>query len=129
MCGGDFRMTSPSTKALHAYVWNTGNSITGIRLLVEGAIALYEDDASGLYRLAMTQQKPVMALAFNTIGAALYDLRQYISKMPNDNLLKTTQQDDGNKLIFNTISYWGKNLKGRKNTLFYALLLWRGIKQ
>ena len=96
-------MTSPSMKALHAYVWNTSNAITSIRLLVEGAIALYEDDASGLYRLAMTNQKQDMALAFNTIGAALYDLRQHISKMQRDNLMETTQQNDGHKPVSNTI--------------------------
>ena len=92
-------MTSTSMKALRAYVWNTGNSITSIRLLVEGAIALYEDDAAGLYRLAMTQQKQDMALAFNTIGAALYDLRQHINKMQKDHFGEATQQDDSEQSL------------------------------
>ena len=40
-------------KALNTYFWNVGNDIADIRLLAEGALALYEGDAEPLYRLGM----------------------------------------------------------------------------
>ena len=90
-------MMSPTMKALYTYLWNTGNALSNIRLLVECAVALYENDASELCRLALSQQDQTAAIAFNTIGAALYDLRQNISNMQKDHILEANRQDDGNK--------------------------------
>ena len=90
-------MMSSTMKALYTYLWNTGNALSNIRLLVEGAVALYENDASGLCQLALSQQDQTAAIAFNTIGAALYDLRHNISNMQKDHILESTRQDDGNK--------------------------------
>lgn len=90
-------MMSPTMKALYTYLWNTGNALSNIRLLVEGAVTLYENDASCLCQLALSQQDQTAAIAFNTIGAALYDLRQNISNMQKDHILEANRQDDGNK--------------------------------
>ena len=89
-------MMSPTTKALYTYLWNTGNALSNIRLLVEGAVTLYENDASGLCQLASSQQDQTAVIAFNTIGAALYDLRQNISNMQKDHMLEANRQDDRN---------------------------------
>ena len=40
-------------KALNTYFWNVGNDIADIRLLAEGALALFEGDAEPLHRLGM----------------------------------------------------------------------------
>ena len=56
-----------------------GNDIADIRLLVEGALALYESDAEPLHRLGMKNNAEVAASAFDTIGTARYDLRERIA--------------------------------------------------
>ena len=39
--------------ALNTYFWNVGNDIADIRLLAEGALALFEGDAEPLHCLGM----------------------------------------------------------------------------
>ena len=56
------------------------NLLYDIRLRIEGAVELYENDVSGLHRLAVENDMPIVAGAFDTIGSALYDLRDYIRK-------------------------------------------------
>jgi len=58
------------------YVSKTLSISSIMRLIVEGAIVLYEGDAVPLYKLAAEQ--PEAQGAFSTIGRALYDLRQYV---------------------------------------------------
>ena len=80
-------------KALNTYFWNVGNDIADIRLLAEGALALYEGDAEPLHRLGMKNNEEVAASAFDTIGTALYDLREKIAEMqkshPNETIHQT----------------------------------------
>lgn len=35
------------------YLWNTGNEIAEIQLIIEGAVTLYEEDASGINKMMM----------------------------------------------------------------------------
>ena len=79
-------------KALNTYFWNVGNDIADIRLLAEGALALYEGDAEPLHRLGMKNNEEVAASAFDTIGTALYDLRERIAQMQKSHLDETIQQ-------------------------------------
>ena len=72
---------SDQIKALNTYFWNVGNDIADIRLLAEGALALFEGDAEPLHRLGMKNNEEVAASAFDTIGTALYDLRERIAQM------------------------------------------------
>lgn len=78
--------------SLNTYFWNVGNDITDIRLLAEGALALYEGDAEPLHRLGMKHNEEVAASAFDTIGTALYDLRQRIAEMQQSHLNETIRQ-------------------------------------
>ncbi|MBQ8201738.1 MAG: hypothetical protein IJZ74_08230 [Clostridia bacterium] len=73
-------------KTLNTYFWNVGNDIADIRLLAEGALALYEGDAEPLHRLGMKNNEEVAASAFDTIGTALYDLRKRIAEMQESHL-------------------------------------------
>lgn len=79
-------------KTLNTYFWNVGNDIADIRLLAEGALALYEGDAEPLHRLGMKNNEEVAASAFDTIGTALYDLRERIAQMQRTHLQETMQQ-------------------------------------
>lgn len=78
--------------SLNTYFWNVGNDIADIRLLTEGALALYEGDAEPLHRLGMKHNEKVAASAFDTIGTALYDLRQRIAEMQQSHLNETIRQ-------------------------------------
>ena len=63
------------------YLWNTGNEIAEIRLIVEGAVTLYEEDVSNLHKMAMDAGNLIAAAGFDTIGEALYELRTHIREM------------------------------------------------
>ena len=63
------------------YLWNTGNEIAEIRLIVEGAVTLYEEDASGINKMMMDNGELIAAAGFDTIGEALYELRTHIREM------------------------------------------------
>ena len=63
------------------YLWNTGNEIAKIRLIVEGAVTLYEEDASGINKMMMDAGNLIAAAGFDTIGEALYELRTHIREM------------------------------------------------
>ena len=84
-------------KALNTYFWNVGNDIADIRLLAEGALALYEGDAEPLHRLGMKNNEEVAASAFDTIGTALYDLRKRIADMQEVHLQETIRQSADRK--------------------------------
>ena len=101
-------MMSPTMKALYTYLWNTGNALSNIRLLVEGAVALYENDASGLCQLALSQQDKTAAIAFNTIGTALCDLRQNITNMQKEHILKQIDRMTGIKRKKTAYNYFEK---------------------
>ena len=79
-------------KTLNTYFWNVGNDIADIRLLAEGALALYEGDASPLHPLGMRNHEEIAASAFDTIGTALYDLRKRIAEMQESHLDVTIRQ-------------------------------------
>ena len=83
-------------KALNTYFWNVGNDIADIRLLAEGALALYEGDAEPLHRLGMKNNEEVAASAFDTSGTALYDLREKIAEMQKSHLNETIHQTVSN---------------------------------
>ena len=57
------------------------NLLHDIRLRVEGAVILFERDAIPLRRLGVEHDKPVAVGAYDTIGSALYDLRQDIREL------------------------------------------------
>ena len=62
--------------SMNEYLWKSSDAAAEIRLLVEGAIALYEGDAMVLQSMAHKNLQREAATAFDTIGTALYDLRE-----------------------------------------------------
>ena len=74
-------MNKDTIHDLQMLVWNSSNAFADMRLLVEGAITLYEDDAESICSLTLKQKDKHVAIAFDTIGTALYDLREKIRNM------------------------------------------------
>lgn len=66
---------------LKDYVWNTGNAFEIMRLLVEGAVTLYDDEASPLFHLGLHHGQQKAASAFSIIGTALCELRMHIMNL------------------------------------------------
>ena len=64
-----------------SYLWNVGGKISEIRLIIEGAVTLYEEDASGINKMMMDAGNLIAAAGFDTIGEALYELRTHIRNM------------------------------------------------
>ena len=67
-----------------SYMWNAGDIIAHMRLTIEGAIDLFEDEAMPLCRLGRENGKPEASTAFDTIGTALYDLRDLIRRLQEE---------------------------------------------
>ncbi|MBQ4074569.1 MAG: hypothetical protein IJD39_05130 [Clostridia bacterium] len=61
------------------YVSKTLSISSIMRLIVEGAIVLYEEEAAPLFRLAKDNREA--QAAFNTIGKALYLLREQVKML------------------------------------------------
>ena len=66
---------------MNEYLWESSDAASEMRLLVEGVIALYEEDAMLLQSLARDNRQPEAATAFDTIGTALYNLRELLRKL------------------------------------------------
>lgn len=66
---------------MNDYVSKTNDILCEMRLVVEGAIVLYEDEATPLYSMALKAEMNEAAAAFDIIGRALFSLRQNIITM------------------------------------------------
>ena len=63
------------------YLWKSGMALYEMRLLIEGARVLYEDEASVLLRLAIQNEHHKAADAFEAIGSALDCLRDHVCEL------------------------------------------------
>ena len=61
------------------YMELTGKAFSEMRLLLEGAIVLYESDAAQLYD--RTTRSPEALITFNDIGSALYLLLEQVKEL------------------------------------------------
>lgn len=73
------------------YLWSTGNAWTDLRLLLEGAVSLYENECTSLANTAAKEEKTETILAFDTIGTALYAIRARIQSMQQEHLKAVVQ--------------------------------------
>ena len=74
------------------YMWNTGNALDEMRLIVEGAVVLFEEDALPLNQMAKEREEWIAANAFNTIGEALCSLRQRIRTQHDAHIKEVVRQ-------------------------------------
>ena len=59
----------------------TNDRLDTMRLLIEGAVSIYEGDGVMLHQLARLNNEPKAEIAYNNIGCALYELRSIIRDM------------------------------------------------
>ena len=70
----------------------TGNAFSEMRLMVEGAITLFEEDTGVLCRLAINAEEREAHSALNDIGTALYDFRRQIIMLQEEQRKETQRQ-------------------------------------
>ena len=63
------------------FMWITGHAFSEMRLLVEGALNLFEDDGGVLCKLARDAGKIEEMGSLNDIGTALYAFKEHIKKL------------------------------------------------
>ena len=66
---------------LSEYLSETGDTFSDMRLIVEGAVSLFENEAAPLYTLAGKSGETAAQMAFNTVGNALYILRDSVIQL------------------------------------------------
>lgn len=76
------------------FMWITSHAFSEMRLLVEGALNLFEDDAGILCRLARDAGKIEAMDSLNDIGTALYAFKEHIKKLQEAHHKASTQQSD-----------------------------------
>ena len=59
----------------------TADLFSDMHVIIEGAIALFENDTGPLIRLASQHKEYEVRLALNDVGAALYTLRRHITRL------------------------------------------------
>ena len=77
------------------FMWITSHEFSEMRLLVEGALNLYEDDTGILCRLAREAGKMDALRSINDIGTALYELKRHIIALQEAHYKAETQEPDG----------------------------------
>ena len=80
-----------------SFLWVAGIKQLEMRLIVEGAIALYEDEAVPLLGLAIKNEKYEAADAFDALGTALYNMREHITALQTAHrkeVMKVTDADE-----------------------------------
>lgn len=68
------------------YMDITGDAFSDMRVLIEGAISLYENHTSDLCELASQHGLDEARTALNDVGGALYTMRQHIRKLQEAHL-------------------------------------------
>lgn len=80
------------------FMWISGNAFSDMRVLIEGAIVLYENDTGVLSRLAADAKEWEARSAINDIGSALYDLRQHIRCLQEEHRKEDERQQAAQNL-------------------------------
>ena len=78
------------------FMWITSHAFSEMRLMVEGAVMLFEEDAGILCRLAKHAEKWEAHSALNDIGTALYDFRRQIIMLQEEHRKETQRQSQSN---------------------------------
>ena len=73
------------------YLDISSDLLSEMRLLVEGAITLFEDDTGCLNRLATEAGQEEARSALNDIGGALYLMRRHIKRLQAEHHKAATQ--------------------------------------
>lgn len=75
------------------FLSTTGDALSDMHVLIEGAIIIFENDTTPIIRLCTQHQEYEARTAFNDIGGALYNLRDHIRHL-QDALRKALDQTE-----------------------------------
>ena len=87
-------MTPSRELRMADYITQTGLTLQEMRLIIEGALFLYTEEASPLIHLGRTNDQLPAAEALSTISCALYDLRELICGLQKEYMKEVRQQMD-----------------------------------
>lgn len=76
------------------FLWEIGDSLSTMRLIVEGSVSLFENDAMPLTKLARENQEQMAAEALDTIGEGLYSLRDIIRQLQEARIEEVHRQTE-----------------------------------
>ena len=74
------------------YLSYEGEVLANMRLLIEGAMEVFNSDAQPLTRLAIDGNQPEASVALDTIGTALTDLRTHIRALQSEHIQEVVRQ-------------------------------------
>lgn len=74
------------------FLWEIGDSLSTMRLIIEGAVSLFENDTMPLTKLAHENQERMAAEALDTIGEGLYSLRDIIRQLQEARIKEVQRQ-------------------------------------
>ncbi len=74
------------------YFSSIGDGLFMLRLLIEGACDVYETEAAMLFRLGIREEQLTATVAFDTIGAALSEMRIRIREMQLEHTKEAMQK-------------------------------------
>jgi len=63
------------------FMWVTGDAFSEMRILVEGALVLFENETAPLTRMCVEANEHAARSALNDIGGALYDMRRLVIRL------------------------------------------------
>ena len=76
------------------FMWITSHAFSEMRLMVEGALNLYEDDSGVLCRLAREADELEAMRSLNDIGTCLYEFRRQIRALQEAHYKASTQTQE-----------------------------------
>ena len=81
------------------YMVFASEALSKMRLVLEGAVTLFEDELCPVYKLMRESSDPSAMLAFDDIGTALYVLKQHVIQLQEAHHLEAVRQGDVQKNI------------------------------
>ena len=76
------------------FMWITSHAFSEMRLMVEGALNIYEDDSGVLCRLAREADELEAMRSLNDIGTCLYEFRRQIKALQEAHYKASTQTQE-----------------------------------
>ena len=76
------------------FMWITSHAFSEMRLMVEGALNLYEDDSGVLCHLAREADELEAMRSLNDIGTCLYEFRRQIKALQEAHYKASTQTQE-----------------------------------
>ncbi len=74
------------------YLSYEGEILADMRLLIEGAMEVFNSEAQPLSRLALDNNENEASVALDTIGTALTDLRTHIRTLQSEHIQEVVRQ-------------------------------------